>query len=90
MCICKLNIGLTTRRKYYLHSFLHVLAVVSLNVVMRSDWMLQLVIYNHAGALCAGTSHEQHDASASVGEGTLTSRKDQSVSKKNSKYKLQF
>lgn len=54
-----------------LHSFFHVLAIVLLNVMVGSDWVLQLIIHNHSRSLCAGATHEKHDAGPSVWEGAL-------------------
>jgi len=58
--------------RYYLHRFLHVLACIFLDVVMRPYRMLQLVINDHAGTLRTGSADKQHDPCTGVGIRTLT------------------
>lgn len=50
-----------------LDSLLHELGIVLLDVVMRTDWMLQFIIHNLTGSLRAWATEEHHNASSSVG-----------------------
>jgi len=45
------------------------------DVVVRTDGVLQLVVDDHAGALRASAAHEQHDLAAAIGIRRLQKQK---------------
>ena len=55
----------------YLRCPLEVLRAVAVDVVVRTDGFLQFVADDQTRSLGSGTSREDHDASASVGERRL-------------------
>jgi hypothetical protein len=44
---------------------------ISINVVMRTDGLLQFVAHDHARALSGGATSKQHDTSTRIGERRL-------------------
>jgi hypothetical protein len=57
--------------KIHLVSLLGVFRVVFRDVSVRSDGFFQFLRNDHAGAISARTSSEQHDTSTTVGERTF-------------------
>ena len=54
-----------------LGGLLHELGVILVDVMVRPDRLLQVVVDHHAGTLRASATGEEHDPSASVGESAL-------------------
>lgn len=50
-----------------LDGFLHVLSIVLVNVMMRSNWLLEIIIHHLTRALRARTAQEHHDTTSGIG-----------------------
>ena len=63
--------GPDNREHHYLHCFLVVLDIVSLDVVMGTDWLSEFRSDYHSGTLGARTTGEEHDSASGSCEGCL-------------------